>query len=405
MPDSCPLSAAQRLRCLAHGLPHPAIFLSLCLTAVLAAAAQCAELAKIRYNPDAGVLAPVQIGEERVIGWLDTGCSQTVFDWSLRRQMGQKMGEIRANTTTAAIAANQFAAPRATVAKLPIGDDPVLCLGIPEVKAVAGCELQAFIGMTFLKHKILQLDPDRGVVRLLDALPPDLGEPFALGVSPQAIPTITMQLPGGGEEQFLIDTGLLTYNSGDLSESVLRTLRARRQVIDLGRGLRTDAHGTSVLQKVEITSLKLGPFQHRHLHFSSSTRSTIGLRFLSRYVATFDFPGQTLYLRKSRTFDEEDRLDRSGMHFLRRNGEVEIVQVDAESPAENQGLQPGDIITHIDGEPAPIGALHPLRMRLTQVEHAVDLSVRRGQQQRAIHLDLNFVPPRPPQNPTKFLPQ
>ena len=76
-----------------------------------------------------------------------------------------------------------------------------------------------------------------------------------------------------------------------------------------------------------------------------------------------------------------------GVNCLEQAGQVRVIRVSRDSPAEAAGLQPGDHIARIDG--ASVNALKPFYQALwrgSSAEREVTLEVRRGPESRTIKL-------------------
>ncbi len=57
-----------------------------------------------------------------------------------------------------------------------------------------------------------------------------------------------------------------------------------------------------------------------------------------------------------------------------------VIEVAPDSPAEKAGVMPGDLITHIDGEPVKDGRLTMHRIALLRPGDSVDIAIRRSEQ-------------------------
>ena len=61
-----------------------------------------------------------------------------------------------------------------------------------------------------------------------------------------------------------------------------------------------------------------------------------------------------------------------------------VAAVASEGPAGKAGIQVGDIITHIDGEPVEDGRLTMHRIAMLRPGDTVEISLQRGQQSLAL---------------------
>jgi membrane-associated protease RseP (regulator of RpoE activity) len=91
----------------------------------------------------------------------------------------------------------------------------------------------------------------------------------------------------------------------------------------------------------------------------------IGGGVLKRFVVTFDYEHNTMYLKPiAGRVDDLDTFDRSGMWINRDTEGFKIVDITAKSPAADAGLANGDIVTAVDGRAASGLALPDIRKRL-----------------------------------------
>jgi hypothetical protein len=92
----------------------------------------------------------------------------------------------------------------------------------------------------------------------------------------------------------------------------------------------------------------------------------VGGGFLKRYIVTFDYDRQTMYLKaRAGGIPDAGAFDRSGLWVnARENGGYQIMDVAAGSPAQNAGLKVGDVIDAVDGKTVEEKALSDFRRRL-----------------------------------------
>ena len=79
----------------------------------------------------------------------------------------------------------------------------------------------------------------------------------------------------------------------------------------------------------------------------------IGSGFLKRFVVTFDYGHQVMYLRRIEPAPPDvGDFDRSGLWINATKGGYIVTYVAAHSPAAQAGLHTGDVIVELDGRPA-----------------------------------------------------
>jgi S1-C subfamily serine protease len=123
-------------------------------------------------------------------------------------------------------------------------------------------------------------------------------------------------------------------------------------------------------------SLKLGSVEVKGVVASAATQAkgafagddyqgNIGGGVLKRFVVTFDYAHQIMYL-KPLTGQVADAgvFDRSGMWINRAQGGYKVVDVTASGPAQAAGVKVGDLITAIEGKRTTALAVYDARRRL-----------------------------------------
>ena len=91
----------------------------------------------------------------------------------------------------------------------------------------------------------------------------------------------------------------------------------------------------------------------------------IGTGFLKRFVVQFDYEQQMMYLIPlDPPPADAGSFDRAGLWINASNAGYEVMSVSPGGPADRAGMQPGDIITVIDGQPAVAAELSDARALL-----------------------------------------
>jgi predicted aspartyl protease len=119
--------------------------------------------------------------------------------------------------------------------------------------------------------------------------------------------------------------------------------------------------------------------------------ANLGSGLLKRFVATFDYAHETLYLKRIEPEPAEaGRFDRSGLWLNAGDDGFMVASVAPGTPAAEAGLAEGDVITAIDGRPARPESLSDARAALRSLPSGTRLSltVRRGGAERAAVLTL-----------------
>jgi predicted metalloprotease with PDZ domain len=117
----------------------------------------------------------------------------------------------------------------------------------------------------------------------------------------------------------------------------------------------------------------------------------VGSGFLKRYVATFDYAHQTMYLKPIAPPPvDAGRFDRSGLWINAKSGGYEVTDVAAGGAGARAGFAVGDVILAIDGRPVRPEGLSEARilLRAKPVGTKVQMQVKRGADTREVTLVL-----------------
>jgi len=194
------------------------------------------------------------------------------------------------------------------------------------------------------------------------------------------VPHVRVQLSGLSDPQsFLVDTGCAPGGgTGLLRADTFEALVGRGRVKPIDTALAGSLSGQSLRRRGRVAEVELEGFRHADLIFSTSGWNVLGLTYWSRYVATFDFPGQAIYLKKSTRFDQPDSHDLSGLSVVRVGGRTTVVVVDVGTPAAGAGIRPGDVILKVNGADAGEMTLTAIRRLLAARGAKVTLVLGRG---------------------------
>ena len=118
-------------------------------------------------------------------------------------------------------------------------------------------------------------------------------------------------------------------------------------------GNQSAAVRTSNRGKVIITEeFSVGTFEYNDMFFQKSNLSILGLPFLSRHLVTFDFPNDTMYLKKGMNFSKPSipPIYIEGLEFaVQYVGTKAIVTfVDPNGLAYSRGVRKNDILVEIN---------------------------------------------------------
>lgn len=138
-----------------------------------------------------------------------------------------------------------------------------------------------------------------------------------------------------------------------------------------------------------VTSLSL---QKKGAFASPSYQGNVGASILKHFVLTLDYANHTLYLKplKAGLLTDVGTFDRSGMWINGVKDGVEVAAVTKGGPADQAGIQVGDVITRVDGKPAASIPLYELRCRWRHDAPGtvVHLTIQRGARTHKVSVTL-----------------
>jgi S1-C subfamily serine protease len=98
---------------------------------------------------------------------------------------------------------------------------------------------------------------------------------------------------------------------------------------------------------------------------SPAYQGNIGGGILKRFVVTFDYAKHVMYLKPlPKPVADLDTYDRAGMWINAAKGGMEVMDVTANGPAAQAGIEAGDMITRVNGKPAASIPVYELRRML-----------------------------------------
>jgi hypothetical protein len=304
------------------------------------------------------VTVPVTFDGQTYRFLVDTGSRFTTFDASFAPKLGKLKGELEGRKASGEETKIRiFYAPQAKLGPLDMQfGGQVICLDLTELRDLSGLDVQGVIGMGMLRRYGLQFDIDAGKLRFyepFEGAQPQWGEPVALRLQ-DATPMVVGTFGEKYRTIFAIHTGY--EYGGAMGRRLFDSLRQSKVITKVTRsmlaetlssGEGNDGHESLAAR---VNDLRIGPFTHNGLIFDRSRQvsSLLGMGWLSRYNATFDFRNSRLYLNKSHRFDAVDQMDMSGLHLIQHEKGAEVHAVDPDSPASKAGIKAGDIILKLD---------------------------------------------------------
>lgn len=326
------------------------------------------------------ILVPVTVSRRPCLFWLDTGSSYTIYDRSLGDPIAGSAGSATLRDGEGVpVSAPVVWAPDAFVGSLRLPRRG-LVLDLAHLRQAGGYDIRGIVGMDFLGQYVVRLDFDACKLQILTAPGSGSGREIPIMRANDGRPFVRAEVPET-TEWFLIDTGAVGIgHAGNLRSGLLdHLLSARHAVSVAGTRHATLASAGRGVSRAALDALTVGPFHHQNLVFGSTEgTSTLGNDYWSRYVVTFDFPQERMFLKESRNFAKPVLLNKSGLYLLKVDGAVVVDYVDRHSPGARAGVRRGDVIIGVGTLDAQRAALRSVRLALCAASGPLPLTIERS---------------------------
>jgi hypothetical protein len=327
---------------------------------------------------------PVQFKGKEYRLVLDTGCSYTFFDQSLRGELGKPRTTLKGNDPNGSWGFQTFAAPEANVGRIHLNSLPFVgSLDIGVLRAIPGGDVRGILGMDVLKDYVVRLDFDRGKMSIEEpnsAEEPEVGEAVEIAFD-KGVPFLYARVMDRWNVKFLIDTGDITttgalhrvYFESILDANCPATMPVQSEIIS----------GTYRSILMRIPTVKVGSFSYEGLILEKDDFfSRIGWSFLSRHNVVLDFPHRKVYLSKGRQFGRRDGGGFIGLFLKVLDGKRFVSSVDPDGPAAQAGIRTGDEVLMVDHKSPNDSAKQTVDDDLYSPGTEVTLTIRRGTEKK-----------------------
>jgi hypothetical protein len=245
--------------------------------------------------------------------------------------------------------------PRASIGGLKTRFPHALCLLDADQNDKLGpCD--GVVGLDVLAHYIVEIDFDNGKIRFLRRLSEEPGDRFeiiSLQKRPRLCAVIVRARCGTeAEEDFSVE--LERPDSIYVRSSLARRLLKKEQLQYVHGESTFDSTSYPVDRLGTASAFTIGRFRTENVRAVVYMDNVIGLGYLSRFVATFDFPNAAMYLRPGKQFDRYDGYDVSGLVARMLADGLQVFSCENGSPAAAAGLRKGDTILDVNAEPVDL---------------------------------------------------
>jgi predicted aspartyl protease len=330
------------------------------------------------------ILVPVQIGGKDYQFFVDTGMSSCVFDSIFAGQMKPVVSSVDMTTTGSSIKVDLFEPPDASLAGINLKESgAAVVMDTTLMKYKVGHDIRGFIGMSFLRRYVLQLDFEAKKGRLLESdgrRHPEWGEDVALGTL-RGVPVVMARLGEDLSDTFTVDTGFregVAVNTEDFDEIV------RKRKLPTTEYQAVTASGTVAGRMARFAQVSVGSVTARDVIAEDGHDTLLGMSWLRRYRVTFDFPARRMYLAPRPGAAPADEAPMSGLHVMRMPAGDTVKGVDKGSPAAEAGVQAEDVILTVGGKAAKEVDFDDLYDLLRRDGQRITLTLRRGTEEKTV---------------------
>jgi len=261
-----------------------------------------------------------------------------------------------------------------------------LILDLSQIREGIGLpHLDGIIGYSMLKHYAVEVDMDRHVLVLSRAR---LTLPAAARAVHFSLESGFIIVPGRIEGI----TGTILIDTGDRSSlSVYGPFATRHGMYGRFGGVQDALTGFGIggpvygdvftLPQLDVLGTRLSDIttrasrQKAGVFASNVAAASIGGGLLRRFNIVYDYPHNVLYVWQSALFAAPDSYDRSGLWISLRDDHAYVASVLPDGPASQAGLQPGDEIVTVNGQPVSSHDLLTLRTTLSSSPPGTSITV------------------------------
>lgn len=344
------------------------------------------------------ICIPVEIDGKEHLFMLDSGASRNVIDESLQKHLGSSVGDkFLLDAEGQRIKFEFFASPRMRIGKTEWTCSEVIgCFDFSLIQEATGRNIEGILGIPFFDEHIIQLDFDRGQLRILPPdTPPeeDWGTKIKIKFEEKDLPRLPLTLPEVGLEWCVIDTGF----NGSLSLNWATCLELEKNAVYSPQPdrLMTVASGQRWTRNGIISRVNLQEFEHSHLMADCSKKnSSVGLHYLNRFRVTIDIRQKLVYFAKGTKFDHPD-LRPIGFRATRKGEKILLTGVQSGLPGESAGIRSGDELVSMEGVSARDMSTNEVEWKIRQLSKdgtkTVRLKTVREGEVHDLQLDLSEI--------------
>ncbi len=364
---------------------------------------------RITSNGDV-ITLPARLGGRNCSFCFETGFTRSAFVPPWDSLLGPALREdTLVQISAAPTAFSVHLAPQFSVCSMtiPAGTEAYALQGrLADVLRLLGYRIDGMLGMSVLRHCVVQINFDRGTLKWLRTFTPTDEIPIRLSqAAPYLTPDALVTFPGFGFDRFTIDTGNSAANAASIEHDLfqrlenagwLSTLEQRIAICDTSASTARFVKVGYLKRVADVDSMPLP--ECLFMDAGEGGANSLGMAFLRRFNLTFDFPKGVLYLKPRRHMDQPDRVNLSGLVVVRPAEDAVVHFVVPKSAADDAGVKAKDLLLRINGKEAPRLTWFEIQQELSGSGVTIPLTFRRDSRQ----FDVKFALPKitPPKRTT-----
>jgi hypothetical protein len=259
------------------------------------------------------------------------------------------------------------------------------------------------IGATLFQDMVVTIDHGRSVLTLTRRKafrPPAGAAEVPLKITDRRAYVPAGLVTAGGEVvplEFILDLGAMHPVSLSASKNAKVVVPAGARRTRVGRGM----SGAMTGQVGRIPGLEIGGHRLSQVVATfpdaefedpkglDQRNGNLGSGVLGRFNLSLDYGGSRMFLVPNHRFRDPFEWDMTGLVFdMGEGGRVTVGEVLADSPAKAAGIEPGEELVAVDGEPVDPREMVKQRRRFREDGREVALTLRADGRERVVKLKL-----------------
>ncbi len=323
------------------------------------------------------LLIPVSVRGIEYKFLLDTGAMTNVLDKSLADELGP-LSRSRQSYPKGFPATYVLPEFKLSSTDIQIHGDAII-VDLAELRRMSGYNIKGILGINFLRKFVIELDFDSGSVAFFERAPGRATKPIPMRRDQFNRPVVLISIAPDLQIPFLIDTGMASPGIGEVTSSTFEELRKSERLQMLATKARTlTVDGVVTNPKAQLDVFKFGEYEHRNLQLNRGTLNALGLQYLSRYKITLDLMSDQAWFEPGKTFSRPPVFDASGMIISTQGEWIVVDRVHPDGPAFAAGIQPDDVLTHLNGCEVSNHSLFTIRQILCEQNCNVKMTIQRS---------------------------